>query len=423
MMPPVSAPSGPRAHSTNPPQGPAPKPSALQSAKSSMESIPRPEVVKRVRTEGRTDSRGPVEAPSLQSSASFPPPGEPRPIPVFAGGGQSTSHEALPSRYPPRNGPSTLPPMPIKEALEPAIQRRHEETRGRREEGRKDDGRRDDGRRDDSRRDDGRRDEHPSGMPPPAIPSQTVSAQELRETARQSLQQNRAGERDRERDRDREGRGDRLDVVRQQHRDTGSGAPSPRVRSPSPNSDPPTRNPSVDSRGSGGRMRSDRMAESAEDKREHARDARGESSREGLHVPRRDSLTHTRERANRDRDSERERDSDRGRDRHGDRERDRGNKDRDRDRDRDRERGGDRDRGDRDRDRDRHRRDEKDRDRDRKEPSGRSGGGVSGSQTADGLPNRPDLSRARGAQVADDGLGKRRRGADDDVSGHLVFLY
>ncbi|KAJ3539517.1 hypothetical protein NMY22_g4697 [Coprinellus aureogranulatus] len=81
---------------------------------------------------------------------------------------------------------------------------------------------------------------------------------------------------------------------------------------------------------------------------------------------RRDSLTHTRERANRDRESERERDRDvrgSGRDRHGDRERDRGERDRDRERERDRsDRPSDRER-ERDRDRDRHRRDDKERER------------------------------------------------------------
>ncbi|KAK7061446.1 THO complex subunit 2 [Favolaschia claudopus] len=143
-------------------------------------------------------------------------------------------------------------------------------------------------------------------MPPPVAPSQTPVAQELRETAKQSM-----------------GRLNKEDEKRPESRtQNGSRASSPRRRSPSPASRPGTRNHSSESRASGGR--SSRPNDS-DDKRPE-RDARQEAREHASALTRRDSLTHNRsdrgarERTLGDKD---ERDKDRGRDRHGDRERDR----------------------------------------------------------------------------------------------------
>lgn len=230
-------------------------------------------------------------------------------------------------------------------------------------------------------------------MPPPSVPSQTPSAQELRETAKQTIH-----------------RPEKLEPPRTSG---GSAAPSPRHRSPSPSSRPGTRNTSAESRASGGRSRSDRDPDRDDRRdRENRQDPRDTSA-----LNRRDSLTHNRsERSGRERVStrdsdkelDRDKDRDRGRDRHGDRE-----KERDRDLDRVRDR-------DRDRDRDRHRRDDKDRDRDgRKERDInriQPNGIPAASQEDRGLPSRPDPGRHRGVLSGEDGLGKRRRPPDDDVS-------
>lgn len=170
---------------------------------------------------------------------------------------------------------------------------------------------------------------------------------------------------------------------------------------------PGTRNPSNDSRGSGGRARPD---ESRRPERENRQDGR----EHGSNMARRDSLTHNRsERSGRergrDRDGdrdERERDRDRGRDRHGhgDREREKAGE---RDRDRDRER---------DRDRDRHRRDDKDRDRDRKEARAQSSGTNTPITNDDrNPPTRPDPRHRNGSTLPEESLGKRRRPTEDDV--------
>ena len=240
-------------------------------------------------------------------------------------------------------------------------------------------------------------------MPPPAVPSQTASAQELRETARQTI-----------------GRTERPEPRNQ----NGSAAPSPRIRSPSPLSRPGTRNPSNESRASGGKSRSDPgNPESSSDDRRGEREGRPQSREPVGNIGRRDSLTHNRtERSNRDRsvrddkDRESEREKDRGRDRHTDRERDR---DRDRERDRDRDRERDRDR---DRDRDRHRRDDKDRDRNgRKERDAAPTRNQAPSPVAPpedrATPSRTDIQRHRPALPnVDDNPGKRRRPTEDDVS-------
>ncbi|KAJ7591413.1 transcription factor/nuclear export subunit protein 2-domain-containing protein [Mycena floridula] len=209
-------------------------------------------------------------------------------------------------------------------------------------------------------------------MPPPAAPSQTPSAQELRDTAKQSIQRVEKPETKKE----------LASEVRAQN---GSAAPSPRARTPSPSSRPGTRNHSADSRASGGRSRPD---PGSDDKR---------SDREGAPPVRRDSLTHNRsdrpprERA-RDGDKDGDRDRDRGRDRHGERDH------RDRDRDRERER-------DRERDRDRHRRDDK---KDRGPPNP-----VTAPNEDRPTPTRP---AHRNTQNPDDLIApKRKRGPEDDV--------
>nr|GAT53854.1 predicted protein [Mycena chlorophos] len=125
-------------------------------------------------------------------------------------------------------------------------------------------------------------DGHP--MPPPAAPSQTQSAQELRETAKQSM-------------------GKKDDDKRTQN---GSRASSPRRRSPSPSSRPGTRNHSSERRAN--------------------RESAGEDKPRTEHasaLTRRDSLTHrARDRDERDKDRRHERD------RRDDRERDPRDRDR-----------------------------------------------------------------------------------------------
>lgn len=253
----------------------------------------------------------------------------------------------------------------------------------------------------------------PEVMPPPTAPSQTLSAQELRETAKQTI-----GHRASEKPDDRRSAGD----IRSQ---PGSGAPSPlpRRRTASPG----TRNHSLESRASGER-RSDRgtgdgdHADGKSEPRQELRLSRKENSL--THGSRSERVpghrTSARE-SDRDRESDRERDRERGRDRHGERDRDR-ERDREREKDKDRERR-DRDRErDRDRDRDRHRRDDKDRDRESRKDRDRSSQALAPSASTAApeprsLPTRPDPTRHRPtAQVGDDALGKRRRLTDDDVS-------
>jgi len=247
-------------------------------------------------------------------------------------------------------------------------------------------------------------------MPPPSVPSQTLSAQELRETAKQTIA------RPSDKTEDKVGR-----LTVESLSQNGSAAPSPasRQRTPSPPTRPGTRNASADSRASAGRSRSD--GDHNEDKRTD-RDNRQESRDR---VGRREGLSHGRNGRDRasmretdkdGKDGERDRDRDRGRDRHGDRERDR---DRERERDRERDR-------DRDRDRDRHRRDDKDRDREGRKERDTSNRSAIATVNLDpddrSLPSRPDLSRHRSIQNGDDGLGKRRRPTDDDVSDFVYFM-
>jgi len=257
------------------------------------------------------------------------------------------------------------------------------------------------------------RDSPLSTMPPPTTPSQKPSAQELRETAKMTM-----GSRP----------PDKPDADKSSSQYDQNGHP-PHQRSNSP-SRPGTRNPSADSRGSGGRSRS-----AGEDERRDSRP--GPSRREGLRS----------ERGSRDRgpgrdgrESDRE---DRERDRHGERERkerDRTERDKDRERERERERDRERERErERDRDRnggrdsrDRHRRDERDRKerpatresaREQRE-SARESATVATTATPVETPTRPSdtPSRHRSVIKGEDGLGKRRRPADDDVSANWFYF-
>lgn len=359
-------PSGPRAQ-----LGPvAEKPGSgnLSSTKLAMDSIPRPEVVKRVR-------------PETKASESPKPVGEVTPSHLDAklivahihelrsSKDEPTSNSSI-SRY---SSPANARESPLLQSS-PGIDKEPPQSPH-------------------SLRllDEKARPDALPAMPPPSVPSQTPSAQELRETAKQTIH-----------------RPEKLEPPRTSG---GSAAPSPRHRSPSPSSRPGTRNTSAESRASGGRSRSDRDPDRDDRRdRENRQDPRDTSA-----LNRRDSLTHNRsERSGRERVStrdsdkelDRDKDRDRGRDRHGDRE-----KERDRDLDRVRDR-------DRDRDRDRHRRDDKDRDRDgRKERDInriQPNGIPAASQEDRGLPSRPDPGRHRGVLSGEDGLGKRRRPPDDD---------
>ncbi|CAA7260264.1 unnamed protein product [Cyclocybe aegerita] len=361
-------PSAPRAQLTanSTPAHPDSTATNMNSTKLAMDSIPRPEVVKRVRPDPKAaDSPKPTPEPLK------PETNDRRPADVKdehhannrASQPESPRHPREIQNVSQQNGPPSNAPEP------PRFPRPLDQLRG---------------------------DSSPV-MPPPIVPSQTASAQELRETARQTI-----------------GKSERSDT--RSH--NGSAAPSPRIRSPSPPTRPGTRNASNESRTSGGKSRSDpgNPDRGSDDRRPEIREPIG-------NIGRRDSLTHNRtERSSRDRgrddkDRDADRDRDRGRDRHGDRERDR-DRDRDRERERERER-------EKDRDRDRHRRDEKDRDRDRdsrkerEAATNRSQAGTPSTSVPDerNLLSRPDTSRHRGTPQnngGDDGLGKRRRPTEDD---------
>ena len=118
-------------------------------------------------------------------------------------------------------------------------------------------------------------------MPPPSAPSQTLSAQELRETAKQSIA-NRPDKTDDQTTRP-------SNDSRSQN-GSANASPVSRRRSPSPPVGPGTRNGSTDSRASGGRPRSDRGSGDSNDHlddRKSNRDSRQESH--SLSVGRRDS--------------------------------------------------------------------------------------------------------------------------------------
>ncbi|KAH7888047.1 transcription factor/nuclear export subunit protein 2-domain-containing protein [Phlebopus sp. FC_14] len=400
-----NAPSAPRAQSTNGlPSAVHDRPATpANSAKLAMDSIPRPEKVKRVRPDKGSESPAPDAESRSTSKQDAMDVDTVAPVPKD---GRPLQAETTPSRFGTRPVSSTpvdaRPPSGPKEAprssrMPVAMPSPREPPQSPRQ------------RFEDKQL-------QGDAMPPPTAPSQTLSAQELRETAKQTM-----GHRPSERADDRRPAGD----VRSQ---PGSRAPSPpsRRRTPSPAPRAGTRTHSAESRASGER-RSDRGSrdEDRTDERVSDREARHdrEMSRKesGLgHTSRNErgirERTSTRE-SDREKESERERDRERGRDRHGERERDR-EREKEKDRDR-RERDRERDR-DRDRDRDRHRRDDKDRDREsRKDRDGSGRAPASAAATAGqevrSLPTRPDPSRHRSAlQAADESLGKRRRPTEDD---------
>ncbi|TFK56192.1 hypothetical protein OE88DRAFT_1621965 [Heliocybe sulcata] len=348
---PSNTPSAPRAqlaglNGTSHAQGDKQSP-VVSGTKSALESVPRPEVVKRIRTEPKaTDNAAAASPASVSLTSSDRMDVDP---PASVDGKAAAQLKAAAAQVAADVGRPSSVASPLRKDLSqkdlsrpltPAVGSPHPPQ---------------------------------ANMPPPSVPSQTVSAQELRETARQTITTRSSVEKE----------------------DAG---PS-RRRLQSPPTRPGTRPPSADSRGSGGRPRSDT---GRTDDRRSERDARRDARELGV-PDRRDSRA---DRSARDRDMEREREKDRGRDRHSDRERER-ERDRDhRDRDRDRDR-------ERDRDRDRHRRDDKDRDRDSRKDRGP--GSVPGLVGVDdrGLPTRPDPLRSR-PSITDDSI-KRRRLDEDEV--------
>ncbi|KAF9224309.1 hypothetical protein BS17DRAFT_779623 [Gyrodon lividus] len=392
-----SVPSAPRAQSSNGAhQITDDRPSTPASlAKLAIESIPRPEKVKRVRPDKGSESPAPDSEGKMTRLDAMDvdrgpkddgsPPSQPEPAASRFGTRPPLASEA------PKSRPANAVHSPREPPKSPRQRPEDKQIQG-------------------------------DTMPPPMAPSQTLSAQELRETAKQTMSHRASEKSD-----DRRSVGD----VRSQ---PGSGAPSPlpRRRTPSPAPRVGTRNHSLESRASGGRGSGDgdRADERPSDReaKQDLRLTRKESST--ARAPRSERVsghrTSARESGDRERESDRERDRERGRDRHGERERDR---ERDKERDREREKDKDKDRErrdrdrerDRDRDRDRHRRDEKDRDRESRKDRDRSSQALAPAATtaapeARSLPTRPDPTRHRTtAPTSDEALGKRRRPTDDDA--------
>ncbi|KZV72082.1 hypothetical protein PENSPDRAFT_733684 [Peniophora sp. CONT] len=203
------------------------------------------------------------------------------------------------------------------------------------------------------------------GMPPPMAPSQTPSAQELRETARQTMTRKAEEQAADE-------RLARVPPTEPRHGNSRAPSPSTRRRSVSPPTQPGTRNGSMDSRGSGGR----------------ARDTERGEERIGDHDTRAPDRRDRRERTT---TREAEREKDRGRDRHGERER----------KDRERE-VREKERGERDREghrAERHRREEKERD-------------VTGRSVPPDAPRRDRVPTD--PNTSDDTPGVKRRRAPDE---------
>ena len=377
----ANPPSAPRSHISSvnngivaPVQPKANQP--LNSTKAAMESVPRPDFIKRV---GRGDKMDTSDNPSTPDKSATP---------------QST-------REPPTGPAKPTPPTQPRRASPVNTV---------------------DGRKDLAHVKDQSRPPSPSStshlssardlphspqntMLPPMVPSQKLSAQELRETAKMTLGSRLP---------------DKPDMDKSSSHYDQNGHP-PRRRSDSP-SRPGTRNPSLDSRGSGGQPRS-----AGEDERRDSRP--GPSRRESLRsergarerAPGRDGRESDREDRERDRDrhGERERKERDRNERDKERERERENRERERERERDRDRNGGRD------SRDRHRRDERDRKerpatrestREQRE-SAREPTAATPATPAE-TPTRPSdtPSRHRSTIKGEDGLGKRRRPADDDVS-------
>ena len=392
----VNPPSAPRSHISSVNNGiVAPvQPKANQppnSTKAAMESVPRPDFIKRV---GRGDK--------MDTTPDHPEankPGTPQPTREPPTGPAKATPPTQPRRTSPVNAmdarkdfahvkDQSRPPSPSSRDP-PHSPRGH-------------------------RGSDERRESPQTTMLPPTIPSQKPSAQELRETAKMTMGSRLP---------------DKPDADKSSSQYDQNGHP-PRRRSNSP-SRPGTRNPSLDSRGSAGQSRS-----AGEDDRRDSRP--GPSRRESMRSER-----GARDRASgRDgRESDREdRERERERDRHAERERkerDRNERDKDRERERERERDRERERErERDRDRnggrdsrDRHRRDERDR---KERPAARESAREQRESGRDSAreptmatpatpvetPTRPSdtPSKHRSTTKGEDGLGKRRRPADDDVS-------
>jgi len=370
---------------------------SLNSTKTAMESVPRPDFIKRV---GRGDKMD--TASDYPSTAEVNKSGTPQPP---TGPAKSTP-PTQPRRASPVNAvdarrdfshvkDQSRPPSPSNATHPTSARDPPHSPRG-------------------HRGPDERRESPQTTMPPPTIPSQKPSAQELRETAKMTMNSRLPDKSD----------GDRS---LSQHDQNGH---PPRRRSNSP-SRPGTRNPSLDSRGSAGRSRS-----AGEDDRRDSRP--GPSRRESMRSERggrdRASGRDGRESDREDRERERERDRHAERER---KERDRNERDKDRERERERERDRERERErERDRDRnggrdsrDRHRRDERDR---KERPAARESAREQRESGRDSArdpttatpatpaetPTRPSdtPSKHRSATKGEDGLGKRRRPADDDVS-------
>jgi THO complex subunit 2 len=365
---------------------------SLNSTKVAMESVPRPDFIKRV---GRGDKMD--TTPDRPSSPEVNKSGTPQSTREPPTGPAKSTPPTQPRRTSPANAvdarkglahvkDQSRPPSPSGVSHLSSARDPPHSPRG-------------------HRGSDERRESPQTTMLPPTIPSQKPSAQELRETAKMTM----GGP-------DADGSSSRRDQ---------NGHP-PRRRSNSP-SRPGTRNPSLDSRGSAGHSRS-----AGEDDRRDSRP--GPSRRESMRSER-----GARDRASgRDgRESDREdRERERERDRHAERERkerDRNERDRERERERDRERERERER-DRDRNggrdsRDRHRRDERDR---KERPAARESAREQRESGRDSArepttatpttpvetPTRPSdtPSKHRSTTKGEDGLGKRRRPADDDVS-------
>jgi len=374
---------------------------SLNSTKAAMESVPRPDFIKRV---GRGDKMD--TTPDHPSTPDVSKSGTPQPTREPPTGPAKPTPPTQPRRTSPVNtmdGRKDLahvkdqsrPPSPSSVSHPSSARDLPYSPRG-------------------HRGPDERRESPQTTMPPPTIPSQKPSAQELRDTAKMTIGSRLP---------------DKSDMEKSSSQYDQNGHP-PRRRSNSP-SRPGTRNPSLDSRGSAGRSRS-----AGEDDRRDSRP--GPSRRESMRSERgaRDRVSGRDGREGDREDRERERE----RDRHAERERkerDRNERDKDRERERERERDRERERErERDRDRnggrdsrDRHRRDERDR---KERPAARESAREQRESGRDSArepiaatpvtpvetPTRPSdtPSKHRSTTKGEDGLGKRRRPADDDVS-------
>lgn len=352
-------------------------------------SIPRPEVVKRVRPEsGRTTTPpvGPLQAEPMDIDLPSKPDVRAR-VSLDRRDSQTMANDAATPRAVPMGHSSDRPPSTVPTTNtsdgEAKLPPRPSASNGT--------------PRNDAMQRQPSNGDLSSAMRPPTVPSQTSSAQELRETAKQTmLQRSRS-----EKAEDRENR-------------SRPASPPSRRRTSSPATRPGTRNHSSESRTSGGsRTAGD---ERGDDKRAH-RDQTGRRDGPAARPDRNDGgrRDKERERGGRDRigDRDKERDRERGR-----RERD-DERERERERDREREKDRDRERERSDGHRDRYRRDDKERERDRKDrdPPSRSlsmSGLPNAAADERGLTGRPEVPRRRPSP--DEPAGKRRRPGDDDVS-------